>query len=207
MSRHPRSPTGPADHSGFPPLGSRGGCARPLPWRDLHIHRIVLAGIVATTELRGREQDAQHLGVAPGRPQREAIQSAGHQEAAEERVEQVERGGAEEERKEEEAAINAADRQWTMQRLVNRTIRRAIRHARTSEKPCEELRREERESTTEDDAGDLALGARLSVHKHESADDDRHQREGASQWSREGQREIVRGPLPWGLREGNAREK
>jgi hypothetical protein len=47
-----------------------------------------------------------------------------------------------------------------------------------SKKPREELRCEQRKSAAEDDARDLSLGACLTEHEKQSADDDRDQRQG-----------------------------
>ena len=48
------------------------------------------------------------------------------------RIEEVERRGPEEQREEEQAPIDTPDRQGSVQRLVDGSVRRAIKHARTS---------------------------------------------------------------------------
>ena len=154
-------------------------------------------GVVAGSEARGGQQDAQHLRVALRRPQREDIEAAGDKQAGQERVEEVERRRAHQQREEEQPAIDAADGERTMKRLVDGPVRRAVVHDPTSKKtasiradseqPGEELAGEQRESAAEHDAGDLPLRAAFAEHEHQSADDDGDERERARE--RSGERE------------------
>ena len=55
-----------------------------------------------------------------------------HEQAREERVKEVERGGAEDQREEEQTAVDTAHRERAVDRLVDRSVRRAVWHARIS---------------------------------------------------------------------------
>ena len=55
-----------------------------------------------------------------------------HEQACEERVKEVERGGAEDQREEEQPAIDTAHCERAVDRLVDRSVRRAVWHARIS---------------------------------------------------------------------------
>ena len=65
-----------------------------------------------------------------------------------------------------------------------------------SEKPCEELRGEEGQTATEDDAADLPLGTALPEHEHQAADNYGDEGEGSRERSREGLFEIAGSALP-----------
>ena len=69
----------------------------------------------------------------------------------------------------------------------------------TSEQPRKELRREQRQATTKDNAADLSLGSAFTEHEHQSADHDRDERQRARERTREGQFEIDRSSFPGGL--------
>src|SRR6267143_6200343 len=72
-----------------------------------------------------------------------------------------------------------------------------------SEQPNEELRREQRESPPEDDAGNLSFGAALAEHEHQSADHDRDERERSRERPCERPLQIARRSLPWRLRQSS----
>jgi hypothetical protein len=74
----------------------------------------------------------EHLGVSLRGPQREAVQTCEYQQASEEGIEQIEGGGAEEQGEKEQAAFNAADRQRTMKRFVDRAENWMMWHVRLS---------------------------------------------------------------------------
>src|SRR5581483_2290267 len=92
----------------------------------------VFSWVVPPACLRRGDQDPQHVGISTRGPQRESVQAHEHQQAREERVKEVEGGGAEDQREEEQATIDAAYRERTVDRLVNGSIRRAVWHARDS---------------------------------------------------------------------------
>ena len=98
---------------------SPAGCARASPRRTSTSTRVVLAGVEAP---RARDDDSRMRSISGsrcGRPPGEPVEAREHQQASEERVEEVERGGAEQQREEEQAAIDAADRQRAMECLVD----------------------------------------------------------------------------------------
>src|SRR3954471_12706009 len=96
------------------------------------MERLVFARVVSAPRLGRSEEDTQHVGISTRRPQREPVQTQEHEQACEERVKQVEGGGAEDEREEEQTAVDTAHRQRTVDGLVNRSVRRAVWHARIS---------------------------------------------------------------------------
>ncbi len=128
MSRRRRSPTAAGASSRRPPRCSHAGCARSSPSDDLHVESLVLPRVVAPPASRRCDDDAQHVGIAVRRPQREAVQADKDQNPGPERVEEIERSRAHQQRKEEQAAIDATDRKWPVHRFVHGAIYRLIRH-------------------------------------------------------------------------------
>src|SRR6202040_3092330 len=76
------------------PAESHGASAFPL----LDTHGRVLRRVVARAEPRGRQENSQHLRVTFGRPPRKAVQRRESEQRREERIEQIEHGGAHHER-------------------------------------------------------------------------------------------------------------
>src|SRR5438045_9737151 len=74
-----------------------------------------------------------------------------------------------------------------------------------SEKPHQELGREQRQPAAKHDSGNLTLRAHLPEHEGEPADDDRDQGEGSCERSGERSFEIPGGALAWTLREPASR--
>src|SRR4029453_15925822 len=93
-----------------------------LPPHHLHVEPIVLPRVVPTPAPGGSGDDAQHVWIVVGRPEREAIEAEKHQDAGPERVEEVEGGSAHQERQEEQAAVDAADRERSVERFVYRAV-------------------------------------------------------------------------------------
>ena len=69
-----------------------------------------------------------------------------------------------------------------------------------SEQPCEELTCEERESTAECDAGDLAFRSTFAKHEHQSTDNDGDERQRSRERTCEGRFKVQRGAFPGALR-------
>ena len=69
---------------------------------------LVFRGVVASAGPGGRQQDPKHFRVAPRGPEREGVESNRDQEAGNERVEEVERSGTDQQRQEEQTAIDTA---------------------------------------------------------------------------------------------------
>jgi hypothetical protein len=76
-----------------------------------------------------------------------------------------------------------------------------------SEQPDEELGREQRQATSEDDAGELPLRAHFPEHESQPTDHDGNQGEGAGQRTGERPFEIAGGALPWRLCECETRKE
>ena len=92
----------------------------------------MFARVVSAPRLRRCEENPQHVRVSTRGPQREPVQAQEHEQAREERVKEVERGGAEDQREEEQPAVDTAHRERAVDRLVDRSVRRAVWHARIS---------------------------------------------------------------------------
>src|SRR5438552_12142787 len=89
---------------------------------------MVFPWVVSSSDFRRGEENPQQFWIASCRPECAAVQATEHQQAGEEGVEQIERGRSQEQRQEELPPVDAPDREWSMQRLVDGPIRRAIGH-------------------------------------------------------------------------------
>ena len=87
----------------------------------------MLGSVVPGTALPGPQQDLQHLRITRRAHPREGVDDAEQEAAREEAVEQVERRRADEQREEEQPAIDAADRQRSVERSVDGSVVRQIR--------------------------------------------------------------------------------
>ena len=180
-------------------------------------NRVVLAGVVAGASPRRGQQDAQHLRVALRGPEREDVEAGEHQQAGQERVEEIERRGAhagargrtDGDRRRRPSAGDAAPcrRVGTSGDRHDASPRQSLVRS-VQNNQVRNCAGEQREAAAEHDAGDLAFGAAFSEHEHQSADDDRDERERARERSGEREREIVGRALPRRLlRERDARRE
>src|SRR5712691_4406741 len=77
-------------------------------------------GIVPELELGGVEQDAQNLRIGHRGPSREEVERDKHHKPAQQAAEEIERGPADDERKEKQLPLGAPDRERLVDGLVDR---------------------------------------------------------------------------------------